>query len=90
MVNGSLYLDEKNALVDCTAFAATNNGEVATNPLKTRAAYNVLADLVTALAGDLPGGSVKYTLLAEKDLDLAPALRQGISDSRKKVIERLA
>jgi hypothetical protein len=90
VVNGSLYLDEKNTLVDCTAFAAANNGEVAANPLKTRAAYNVLADLVTALAGDLPGGSVKYTLLAEQDLDLAPALRQGLADSRKKVAERLA
>ncbi len=52
---------------------------------KTRGAYNVLVDLVTALGSDLPGNSVKYTLLAEPDLDLKPAVKQRLSDARARV-----
>lgn len=85
VINGSLYLNADGALVDCTAFAATNDGEVAANPAKTRGAYNVLVDLVTAFSADRAGGIVKYTLLAEGDLDLDPALEQGLEDARVKV-----
>jgi len=90
VVNGTLYLNEKNELIDCSAFAAANNAEVAGNPSKTRGAYNVLLDLVTALSSDLPGNSVKYTLLTEEDLDLGPALRQGLADARAKVRQLLS
>ena len=48
-------------------------------------AINVLLDLVTALSSDLPSNSVKYTLLTEQDMDLAPALKQGLADARAKV-----
>jgi len=84
VINGTLYLNDRNELIDCAAFAAANNGEIASNPSKTRGAYNVLVDLVTALSGDLPGGSVKYTLLAEEDLELDTALKQGLADARAK------
>lgn len=85
VINGSMYINEKNELIDCSAFAATNNGEVASNPSKTRGAYNVLLDLVTALSSELPTNSVKYTLLTEQDMDLGPALKQGLADARAKV-----
>jgi len=77
-------------LIDCSAFAATNNAEVAGNPSKTRGAYNVLLDLVTALSSDLPGNSVKYTLLTEEDLDVEPALKQGLADARARVRQLLS
>ena len=84
VINGTVYINAKNELIDCSAFAAANNGEVASTPSKTRGAYNVLLDLVTALASDLPSSSVKYTLLTETDLDLGPALKQGLVDARVK------
>jgi hypothetical protein len=34
---------------------------------------------------NLPSNSVKYTLLTEEDLDLGPALKQGLADARAKV-----
>jgi len=90
VINGTVYLNEKNQLIDCSAFAATNNAEVAGNPSKTRGAYNVLLDLVTALSSDLPGNSVKYTLLTEEDLDVEPALKQGLADARARVRQLLS
>ena len=84
VINGSVYLTPGNELVNCAAFAAQNNDEIAANPAKTRGAYNVLLDLVTALSSDL-SPTVKYTLLAEPDLDLAPALKQGLADARARV-----
>jgi hypothetical protein len=84
VITGSVYLNEKNELIDCSAFVATNNGEVTSNRAKTRGAYNVLLDLVTALGSDLASNSVKYTLLTEDDLDLSPALEQGLAGARAK------
>jgi hypothetical protein len=84
VITGSVYLNEKNELIDGSAFVATNNGEVTSNRAKTRGAYNVLLDLVTALGSDLASNSVKYTLLTEDDLDLSPALEQGLAGARAK------
>jgi hypothetical protein len=85
VINGTLYVNERGELIDCSAFAAVNNGEIAGNPSKTRGAYNVLLDLVTALSSDLPNNSVKYTLLTEQDMELSPALNQGLADTRARV-----
>ena len=84
VINGSAYLDPNNQLVDCSAFAAVNNSEVSSNRSKTRGAYNVLLDLVTALGNDIANASVKYTLLVEADLDLSPSLKQLLGDAREK------
>jgi hypothetical protein len=59
-------------------------GEIATNSGKTRGAYNVLVDLVTAVGNDLPSNTVKYTLLLEQDLELSPSLKAGLADARAK------
>ncbi len=85
VINGTVYLNAKGELIDCSTFAALNDAEMAGNPEKTRGAYNVLVDLVTALSSDLPTSSVKYTLLIEQDLDLGPALKQGLADARIRV-----
>ena len=84
VINGSVYLNPNDELVDCSAFSATNNDEVAADASKTRGAYNLLQDLVTALASDL-APTVKYTLLAEADLASSPALRQRLADARARV-----
>ena len=83
VINGSMYLDERNERIDCSAFAALNNREVAENRSKTRGAYNVVLDLVTALGSDLPGETVNYTLLVEQDLDRGTdTLSRNVADAR--------
>ena len=88
VINGSVYVGHRGELLNCGAFAAVNNGEVASTPSRTRGAFNVLVDLVTALGSDLPP-TVLYTLLVESDLDLAPALKQGLASVRSQVISAL-
>lgn len=88
VINGSVYLDHANQLVSCAKFAALNNGEINSNPAVTRGAYNVLLDLVTALGSDLTP-TVKYTLLVEEDLELAPALKDGLAEARGRVAKLL-
>jgi hypothetical protein len=89
VINGTAYMDPKNELIDCSSFAATNNSEVAGNPSKTRGAYNVLVDLVTALGSDLSSDSVRYTLLVEPDLALSPSIERGMADARAKSAQLL-
>ena len=85
VINGTVYLNPAHELISCAPFAATTPREAASTPSKTRGAYNVLVDLVTALSGDMPSNTVKYTLLTEPDLDLAPALKQSLDDARGRV-----
>jgi peptidoglycan hydrolase-like protein with peptidoglycan-binding domain len=88
VINGSLYQNPEGKLIDCTAFAALTNGEVNSNPSRTRAAYNVLVDVVTALGSDL-SPTVKYTLLTEEDLALHEDLAQHMAQAREAVWERI-
>jgi hypothetical protein len=88
VINGSLYMNPEGRLIDCTSFAAINNGEVASNPARTRAAYNVLQDLVTALGSDL-SPTLKYTLLTEEDLALHADLAVSMAQARELVITRI-
>ncbi len=82
VINGTMYLNHKDDLIDCSAFVARNNKEVANTPGKTRGAYNVLVDLATALSSDMGSNTVKYTLLAAEDLGLDPTLKQELADAR--------
>ena len=82
VINGSAYLSPENERIDCSSFVATNNTEVAGNPSKTRGAYNLLADLVLGLGSDLPGSTIRYTLLTEQDLALTAS--PLIADARSK------
>jgi len=74
VITGSAYIGPDGERVDCSSFVAVNNGEIATNPAKTRGAYNVIVDLVLALGSDLPGNAIRYTLITDEDLTVgAPA-----------------
>ena len=88
VITGGLYLDAGNKLVNCTSFAAVGSKDPLTNPGKTRGAYNVLVDLVTALGSDLPGNIVKYTLLLESDLALALAVQQSLQSDRERLLKQ--
>ena len=90
VINGTLYINHNNEFINCSGFAARNNTEVAENRAKTRGAYNVLLDLVTALSGDTGSSTVKYMLLTEQDLDLDPKLMQGLADARAEAGRRIA
>lgn len=86
VINGSVYINAAGRLVSCAGFAAISSTDPTSNPAKTRGAYNLLLDLITALGSDLPGGaSLRYTLLQEEDLALAPALAQGLAAARQQV-----
>lgn len=82
VINGTAYLTPEHELVNCSSFAAVNSSEVAAKASKTRGAYNMLLDLVTAFGSDLPAPTVRYTLLGEEDMGLSPALQQGLVEAR--------
>ncbi len=86
-INGTVYLNAANTLVSCADFTAGAPSEASTDPTKTRGAYNVLLDLVSALGSDLSGGKVLYTLLTDADLALAPDLGAGLAAARAKVLQ---
>ena len=87
VINGAVYINANNDLIDCSAFSAVTPSQATDRAAgKTRGAYNVLLDLVTALASDVPGNSVRYTLLTEPDLELAPGLKQGLAQARDRVV----
>jgi len=85
VINGSLYGNHAGASIQCQAFAGMNDQEVDAARDKTRAAYNMLVDVVTALGSDLAGDTVRYMLLTEQDLDLDPGIRAQIAHMRTEV-----
>lgn len=88
VITGSAYVDPGNHLVSCQPFAAVTPAEPR-DPAskKTRGAYNMLLDLVTALGSDLGDGRVKYTLVEAADLALLPqALQQDLARLGREVV----
>lgn len=85
VISGSVYINPHQDFIDCRGFMAIGSDEPSTNPAKTRGAYNVVLDAVTALSSDQQP-IVKYTLLAEADLDLDPLLKQKVAAARALVL----
>ncbi len=85
VIGGSIYMAPGGKLVDCQGFCAIKSTDPGTVPGKTRGAYNVLVDLVTALGSDLPGNTVRYTMLLEGDLALSPAVAQELAAAKAQV-----
>ncbi len=74
VISGGGYINHNDEIVDCWRFAAPNYSGL---PGLTRAAYNVLLDLVTVFSRDarVSGGDLlHYTLIDEKDLALEPTI----------------
>ena len=85
VISGSVYIDDRDQLCDCSAYAATLSGEPTQSVKTTRGAYNVLQDLVTALGSDL-SITVKYMLLDESDLKLDAELEHLLDTARQRLI----
>ena len=89
IIAGSGYINQLNQLVECkkadgSSFVALNNGKVSSS--QTRGAYNMLADLVTALSGDMDSSVVKYMLLVEDDLAMDPEVAGFVMSAHKKAV----
>ena len=84
IIAGSGYQNHDASIVDCSDYAAINNSEVKdTRKKTTRAAYNVLSDLINALSSGIePLGQVKYTLLLQDDLELNATINNVLEKSR--------
>lgn len=89
VISGSVYIDDQDQLRNCGAYAATASTEPTKVPGKTRGAYNVLLDLVTALGSDL-GTTVKYMLLDEPDLALDADLKARLDNARQRLTRHIA
>ncbi|MFK7860376.1 MAG: peptidoglycan-binding protein [Granulosicoccus sp.] len=50
VIAGKSYINPRGQAIDCSSFAATNYGQLNTTHRKTKAAYNMLADLVLCYA----------------------------------------
>jgi hypothetical protein len=75
VIAGRSYIGYLGKLVDCTEYAARNNGALSAK--KTRAAYNAFVDLVTVFSQELhnwDGDILYYTLIYESDLTLLPGI----------------
>ena len=83
VIAGSGYEDHQGNAMNCSSYVATNNTEVKkTKGKKTRAAYNVLGDLIIALGSGLPAESeVRFTLINESDCALDTVISNEISKS---------
>jgi peptidoglycan hydrolase-like protein with peptidoglycan-binding domain len=69
VIVGKNYINNQNALADCSKFSSTAYSELNASSKKTKGAYNVLADLVVCYSK--PGVDyVLYTLGREESLNL--------------------
>jgi peptidoglycan hydrolase-like protein with peptidoglycan-binding domain len=77
VIEGTRYLNHRGVVVDCSAFAAPTYTALGN---KTKAAYNVLLDLITVFAPSnaASGIGLHYTLLYERDLQLETTPGQTI------------
>jgi hypothetical protein len=77
VIEGTRYLNHRGAVVDCAAFAAPKYTALGA---KTKAAYNVLLDLITVFAPSnaASGVGLHYTLLYERDLELLVSANQTV------------
>lgn len=86
VIAGTGYINHLGDLVECKdvsgrSFVAINNGAVSAT--QTRGAYNVLADLVTALSGDMNSSVIKYMLLQESDLGMSAEVAGFVTDAQQ-------
>lgn len=80
VISGGGYINHHNDLIDCWRHAAATYSLL---PNLTRAAYNVLLDLITVFSPNtrvIDGDPLHYALIEEGDLDLEPSM--GTSAAR--------
>ena len=82
---GSGYEDFQGELVNCSSYVAINNSKIKeTGGSKTRGAYNVLGDLITAFGSGLPTEErVYFTLIDENDCSHHDSISAEVNQSLK-------
>lgn len=85
VITGKGYINHNNEIVDCAKFAALNYSQLgkdqASGQYRTKGAYTVLADIVTALSAK--DNVMHYMLLKEEDLQMSPEVTGMIEAARK-------
>ncbi len=94
VITGSGYENHQGQVVECSDYVALNNGEVKDpNKKKTRGAYNVLSDVISAFSSDMRyAGQVNYMLLMQEDLELdqdVASLMQRSREGARRLIKKL-
>jgi len=90
VVAGERYLNHSGQKVGCTPFAARTYVDL---PSETRAAYNVLLDLLTVFAPDISvqgGSTLYYTLLYDRDLGLEVSPNQTLAAAARAALGQIA
>ncbi len=88
VICGRSYINHHDETIDCSDFAAAGYasvGQRVQGGRKTRGAYSVLVDLITAFSGDVH--AVDYMLLYERDLALSPQIGPAKATS---LLDRMA
>ena len=88
VVNGSVYVNFKHELIDCSAFAATNNRELAEQPGEDARCLQRAPRPGDRARKRSVDNTVQYMLLMEPDLDLSAALAKDLADTRANVRQR--
>ncbi|MEM1150220.1 MAG: peptidoglycan-binding protein [Pseudomonadota bacterium] len=89
VITGTVYISPKGEIVRCDEFVGLNNSAVAGSASQTRGAYTLLADLVTALSGDMGTQRVNYTMITEDDLGSAPEIANRLQSARTRLMQIL-
>ncbi|MEL6955729.1 MAG: hypothetical protein AAFO88_03720, partial [Pseudomonadota bacterium] len=87
VINGEVYINPAGQLISCGRFAAIFSSDPTKTASKTRGAYTLISDLVTALSGDMPSNTVHYTMVTEEDLNLVPTIREAMNKARDRVFD---
>jgi len=87
VINGEVYINPAGQLVSCGRFAAIFSSDPTKTASKTRGAYTLISDLVTALSGDMPSNTVHYTMVTEEDLNLVPTIHEAMNKARDRVFD---
>lgn len=89
VITGTVYLNPAGQMIRCDSFVGKNNGDVMNLRSKTRGAYTLLADLITALSGGIGTQHVNYTMVTEADLVAAPDIASRLQAARSELIAAL-
>lgn len=87
VITGTVYISPKDEMVRCDEFVGLNNSAVMSSQSETRGAYTLLADLVTALSGDMGTQLVNYTMVTQDDLVATPEIARRLQNARDRFMQ---
>ena len=88
VITGSVYINPRGDLIDCSDFTASNNTTFNESTRLTRGAYTLLSDLIASHSGDMDTNKVLYTMIEEADLELDTDIKTALAAARNAVFDR--